>query len=68
MISGVTAPADFKVDEFHSLLKTDGVRVDSTDIVSFKMSTRVTVNAITGFVPLEKIAMCFFAPCPKVST
>ena len=33
---GVTAPADFKADEFLSLVNTEGVRVDCTDIVSYK--------------------------------
>jgi len=35
----LTAPADFKPDELLSLVKTKGVRVDSTDAVS-EVSTK----------------------------
>ena len=40
MTRGVTAPADFKADEFTSLVNTEGVRVDCTDVVSYKTFPR----------------------------
>ena len=37
MIRAVAAPEEFNADELLSLVETDGVRIDSTDVVSLNV-------------------------------